>query len=511
MADNRLLQFGPQNQDEPRVAFRASMLPIGNYEDGSIAFPVWPQVAVDAKEEWDLFASGQNPPDRASVLAGLAVAGGGLGHLGLRGSARAVSGKAPAHVEASRPLTSSPVEAGSVFSNPKEAAPAGMVVTAPPQRLYHGTRADDPFLSFDPDKSRNIGPHFGPLDQADDFAGYGGSLSETWATRPELAGQSGVLSEQAGKLFAERDAIRGSLLGRIGFRERDLANWDRRYSAVTDDLFAARALEHLEGGRVIPVDAAFSRPLEIPNLVELAEGWSPSRLGVILRGKGVPISEADMAILRAADKNPPARRDLMDADKASTNTPENAAANRLLRQRIEEAGFDSVRYRPAEGSGEGWSYIAVKPNTVKSATTGETLFSNPKEAAPAGLLASSSLDRMAADDAVRPRPFPDAPQTYPELEEFVRTNRGGYSSSRADQAWREDPYRYDAYGRGLHDVMNPESMWFTEGPTLQSGGTMVPVVGGNGETYSPELLMALQRAGYVAPGSSGNPLYDLYR
>jgi hypothetical protein len=209
-----------------KVGFRASMLPIGNYDDGSIAFPVWPQSAVDAGNALMRFHRGEAPRPEDAVLAGLAVAGGGLGHLGLRGSARAVSGKALEGVEASRPLTSSPVEAGSVFSNPKEAAPTG-------------------------------------------------------------------------------------------------------------------------------------------------------------------------------------------------------------------------------------------------------------------LLATSAIDRMAADDAIKPRPFPDAPLTYPELEEFVRTNRGGYSQSRADQAWREDPARYDAYGRGLHDVLSPESQWFNDGPTLQSGGSVAPAAAtSSGEHHS---------------------------
>lgn len=71
--------------DAGRVAYRASMLPIGNYEDGSVAFPVWPQGAVDAYEAMARFGRGEAPQPQDAVLAGLAMAGSGLGHLGLRG------------------------------------------------------------------------------------------------------------------------------------------------------------------------------------------------------------------------------------------------------------------------------------------------------------------------------------------------------------------------------------------------------------------------------------------
>jgi hypothetical protein len=158
--------------------------------------------------------------------------------------------------------------------------------------------------------------------------------------------------------------------------------------------------------------------------------------------------------------------------------PDNSGLMDLMKQKFMVAGHPDLEARRLAREGQQQTPQLPKPDD-------ETLFSNPKEGAPAGLLATSSLDRMAADDAVKPRPFPDAPQTYPELEEFVRTNRGGYSSSRADQAWREDPARYDAYGRGLHDVLSPESQWFNDGPTLQSGGSVAPAAAtSSGEHHS---------------------------
>lgn len=62
---------------ERQVAFRASMLPIGNYEDGSIAFPVWPQGAVDVYEFLGRFGRGEEPqPQDGLTLGGLAMTGG---------------------------------------------------------------------------------------------------------------------------------------------------------------------------------------------------------------------------------------------------------------------------------------------------------------------------------------------------------------------------------------------------------------------------------------------------
>lgn len=97
--------------DNKPVAYRASMLPIGNYADGSIAFPVWPQGAVDAWEALGRFHRGEAPQPQDAVLAGLVMSGGVAGGLG-RG-ARAVSGKAPAPLAAPVSLPSHSVEAGS--------------------------------------------------------------------------------------------------------------------------------------------------------------------------------------------------------------------------------------------------------------------------------------------------------------------------------------------------------------------------------------------------------------
>jgi hypothetical protein len=60
---------------EPRVTYRASMLPVGNFDDGSVGM-VWPQSAVDAKNAFARFHRGESPQPEDAVLAGLVMSGG---------------------------------------------------------------------------------------------------------------------------------------------------------------------------------------------------------------------------------------------------------------------------------------------------------------------------------------------------------------------------------------------------------------------------------------------------
>jgi hypothetical protein len=126
-----------QNGGDKEVAYRASMLPIGNYDDGSIAFPVWPQAAIDAKEALGRFgrsveqATGQArytpeetfPRPEDVVLPGLAVAGTGAMRAPVAGAAmRGAEGAA---------TEGSAATASRAFSNAPEAAPAGMLLALP--------------------------------------------------------------------------------------------------------------------------------------------------------------------------------------------------------------------------------------------------------------------------------------------------------------------------------------------------------------------------------------------
>jgi hypothetical protein len=111
---------------DPRVTYRASMLPVGNFDDGSVGM-VWPQSAVDAKNAFGRFHRGEAPQPEDAVLAGLAMTGAGAFGLGRSAVSRgSVAGAERA--EASSGLPSIRPEAGS--------AP----VTA---RVYRGTGYPD--------------------------------------------------------------------------------------------------------------------------------------------------------------------------------------------------------------------------------------------------------------------------------------------------------------------------------------------------------------------------------
>jgi GNAT superfamily N-acetyltransferase len=95
---------------DPQVTYRASMLPVGNYDDGSVGM-VWPQSAVDAKNAFARFHRGEAPQPQDAVLAGLAMTGAGAYGLGRSAVSRgSVAGAERA--EASSGLPSQSVEAG---------------------------------------------------------------------------------------------------------------------------------------------------------------------------------------------------------------------------------------------------------------------------------------------------------------------------------------------------------------------------------------------------------------
>ncbi len=346
---------------DPQVTNRASMLPIGNYDDGSVG-PAWPQSIVDAKEAFGRFGRGEDPQPQDAVLAGLAMAGSGFGGLGSRAAGRAVSGRAMEGVETPRPLTSSPVEAGSAPAPLDFDARLGMLRDQLPS-----IKAGDDFIAQTPFE------HVRHTDLPDGFAAWMDSRGRNPSRRPETVDL------------------------------RDLRTFQR-------GIDGARAAEMAERGAF--TDAG------IPDTTRPAVWQLPSGEYVVQDGNHR---------LAAAALRGDAKADV------------------------------------------------------------DVLFSNPKEAAPAGLLAASSLDRMRVEDAARPRSIPEAPQSLPQLQANVDSNLDRYAVSRSvgDRAHAEDPARYSAYTNGLHDVMHPESQWFTDGPTLQSGGSMAPAAAtGSSEHHS---------------------------
>jgi hypothetical protein len=287
--------------DAKKVAWRASMLPLVNYDDGTGGFG-WPQTLIDAKNAFARFHRGEAPQPEDAVLAGLAMTGAGAFGLGSRAARGSVAGAERA--EASSGLPSNSVEAGRLASNPPEAAPAGFIPAAAgagPQpltaRVYRGASNHEQWPPTNP--------------RHDAF----------WASdNPEVASS-----------------------------------------------YASEAIRHGgDMGSVTPADVTFQNPM-------------------VVNAKGN-------------------RWDQWHADGEFSS-------NELLRQ-ARNAGHDGLVIQQTQDGLTGGvpvatTYAALKPGTVKSATTGETLFSNPPDAAPAGLLATPYQEGQ---------PMPDFNTAFRELQ-----------------------------------------------------------------------------------------------
>lgn len=151
---------------EPKLIDRFTMLPIGQYEDGSLTL-AWPQMLVDignsfarslvAQEGRPVFDDGGQYVSGATMepLDGLNVAS--IPALGTFGA-----GAAGLTAERAAPT------AARMFANDANASAPSIALNAvdelPPIRAYHGTNAR--FSTFDPSMTDEAGFHFGSKDQA---------------------------------------------------------------------------------------------------------------------------------------------------------------------------------------------------------------------------------------------------------------------------------------------------------------------------------------------------------
>jgi hypothetical protein len=321
-----------------------------------------------------------------------------------------------------RGTVKSPTTGETLFSNPKEAAPAGLLATS-------GRSAE----------SVQVRALKAQRDQLQDWIDRSGGVPPGWHDR--LAELDAEIIAAGGQPKPSVD-LANAKVGARAYRGADTAQ-DSRHDVFWASSSPRTASEYAANtdarhARVLPVDVAFKNPLDID-----AQGGN---------WRHVPYQGSRLSTDQLAD---------------------------LARK----AGHDGLVVRNVDDYGpEATTYAALTPGTVRSGTTGETLFANAKEGAPAGLLATSGLERLKAEDAIKPRPFPDAPQTVDELESFLKSGDGN-SRTRADEAWGEDPQRYLDYAYGMGQVMNPESEWWSGSPTLNAGGPGAGAVAtaGNGD------------------------------
>jgi hypothetical protein len=421
--------FGARNVAEalePKVEWRGSMLPIVNYDDGSGGFG-WPQVAVDAKnalgrfgrsvsaalgDEWSPEETFPRPED--AVLPGLAVAGSGLGHLGLRGRiAGSVAGAERA--EASSGLPSIGAEAGrtappfaSASSSTKSALDfdgrLGLLREQIPT-----IRPGDDFIAQTPfDYLRATELPEGSAFAMDAWRKNQTRYPETVNLRdlntlqPGVDGMRVQQIADGGPLDASglRDASRpavwrlpsGQLVVQDG-NHRLAAAALRGETTADVDIIGGLPSHSVEAGSA-PVTARAYRGTGYPDQdtgPTYFASDNPSIASTYAQGPNPSVIPSDITF-----RNPM----VLDAAGGSYDSIPGHGSMFNAVEAAKQAGNDGLVIRNIVDPMKGYegppatTYAALKPGTVKSATTGETLFSNAPDAAPVGMLAMDVASRM---------------------------------------------------------------------------------------------------------------------
>jgi hypothetical protein len=200
---------------EPTVTNRASMLPIGNYSDGSVGF-AWPQGLVDVYEAMKRFHNNEPPQPQDAVLAGLAMAGTGFGGIAGR-SARTGSVAGAERAAASSALPSSPVEAGSRFARSRDAAAKRAVEEAPDATWYHGTTlpkdapliVPDDYYGVHMTRSKELGRSYG--DERGNLRAYDDGFQNPFTMPPFGSPEYAAALAKAKEMLPGFDGTKASL------------------------------------------------------------------------------------------------------------------------------------------------------------------------------------------------------------------------------------------------------------------------------------------------------------
>jgi hypothetical protein len=377
--------FGARNvvealNPDPEVTNRMSMLPVGNYDDGSVGI-VWPQSAVDAKNAFGRFHRGEAPQPQDAVLAGL-VMGGGLGVPRPAGALAANSMR-----EAQGPLTAR-VYRGA--SNHEQWPP-----TNPRHNAFWASDNPEVASSYASEAIRH-GGDMGSVTPADItfqnpmVVNAKGQRWDQW--HPEGQFSSDELLRQARNAGHDGLVIQQTQDGLNGVVP----------SATTYAALKPGTVKSATTGETLfsnPPDAA---PVGVLPAMANAGERQPIRA---YHGTGADIQKfKGPDVWAATDPNYANHyaENALRLDKPANVMPLDIYANKIfkgdefgdIQRQLGEArtaGYDAIDW------GDG-TYQVIQPGTIKSATSGETLFANPPSAAPAGLLAT----REGEDDDLPP-------------------------------------------------------------------------------------------------------------
>jgi hypothetical protein len=164
-------------------------------------------------------------------------------------------------------------------------------------------------------------------------------------------------------------------------------------------------------GREIAVDLDMRRPLDMPDIGD----WNMADVATALQGTDPALASAALRISqRGGDAN---------------------TQNRAFRKAAVGRGYDGIRYAN-EFEGDGTSYIAIKPGTVKSADTGAIMYANPDDVTTGTVLDAvgrsvrdlPQLERMRNDlieriDAARAEGWADTPAGEALRKQYLELTR----------------------------------------------------------------------------------------
>ena len=149
----------------------------------------------------------------------------------------------------------------------------------------------------------------------------------------------------------------GPHFGAVGQAESRLNAKNQRYASEG----GADPSGYLDGSNIIPVDLNLSRVVDLPDM----NAWGAQQVA-----DAISNAAPDLAGLSAD-----VARILRDGLKRKAHQFVERDANDHIRKTLINNGYDGIKYsNKFEGNGD--SYIAVAPGTVRSATTGDILFSN---------------------------------------------------------------------------------------------------------------------------------------
>jgi hypothetical protein len=464
--------FGARNVVEalePQVVHRGQNIPFVEYDDGSVGWGV-PRLYDDLKDSWNQFTNAAEaargiphtpeesfPRPQDAGLAGVAMAGSGLGHLGLRGRlSGSVAGAERA--EASSGLPSSPVGAGSSPLPPQFRGKAPLGPAHVKQGLNIGDDTGAWFL--DGDKPTYANATRESLDRL-----YGPEYAKRFdkfkaVESADADGNKFTIWMKPNITAAQRAAV------------DDLHKFQKTYSPTRST--AAQAVQHdrLQGlaygydpAKVEAYVAKRSGELGLPSHSVEAGSFglrpeyidTPSGFNRVLAATGLAEPEgtrfryaitkdgADTgAFVNGQVKGDTARIDWM-GEGAETGI--DAAKNTLgvsgLRQLREAVRNDF----PDVKNFEGRRVSGARPLNAQQKVT---LFSNPKDATPTGVLAMDAASRM---ERARAQGFDPATTWY-------------HGTDKAFDEFSLDKAGQGASGAGYDTV---PAVWFQDNPQRASG------------------------------------------